>query len=189
MKNRGGAVRLIVRPVDVDCLLHPAMMRVRLRMFGGLDRNQPPLTPTVNRLPMAMSDQINPYESPRLSGEQDDPPIEWQDRDLTAQLVQRGWVYRKVQLFGGISATVEYNGRGFGYETVSVDGTVAGTSHYQGWESFTLFLCPQIPFNISAGGVAIPAKIEVRATLYVTLAAFRLWVGDRVVYNEGIWSS
>ncbi len=57
----------------------------------------------------------NPYRSPA-----DDLPLASQPSE--GKLVARGWLYRKIEVPAPINATIEYNGRGLGYESVSVNG-------------------------------------------------------------------
>ncbi len=69
---------------------------------------------------------------------------------------------------------VEYDGRGFGYEQVSVDGLMVIR---RSWYWFV----PRFEFKL--GGR--PSIIEVRVWPWLLLRSLVLRVGDRVIYAEG----
>ena len=94
---------------------------------------------------------------------------------MSARLVRRGWLLRgiEVSMSDGVHF-VEYNGRGFGYEQVSVDGSVI---RERSWWWF-------VPgFEFKLGGY--PSVVEVRVWPWVLLRSLVLRVGDQVVYAEG----
>jgi hypothetical protein len=93
---------------------------------------------------------------------------------MSARLIHRGWLLRGIELSlpDGVHV-VEYNGRGFGYEQVSVDGGVIRKSSY--------WFVPRFAFNL--GGY--PSVVEVRVWPWLSLRSLVLRVGDRVVYAEG----
>lgn len=121
---------------------------------------------------------FNPYEPPQSLS-----PGVWLARedggDIQASLLSRGWVYRRILIIGPITAEVEYNGRGLGFETVRVDGEIVAR------QSSPWTLAPCLRFTISAGSRLVPARIDVRGVL--TLGAFRLWIDETMVDSEGMW--
>ncbi len=130
-----------------------------------------------------MSDSENPYRSPASDGLEPsasrlDKSAEWH-----ARLTRRAWVYRRLQIAGRTDAVVEYNGRGFGYESVLVNGKTAARKW--NWEIWTGSLMPRIDFELCCGQQRIPAFVEVRGILF--LRAFRLYVDGTLVYTEGSW--
>ena len=94
---------------------------------------------------------------------------------MSARLIRRGWLLRgiEVSMSDGVHF-VEYNGRGFGYEYVSVDGVVIR-------KRSRLWFVPRFEFKI--GGY--PGDADVRVWPWVLLRSLVLRVGDRVVYAEG----
>ncbi len=95
-------------------------------------------------------------------------------RLMSARLIRRGWLLRgiEISLSDGIHS-VEYNGRGLGYEQVSFDGAVIRKSWY--------WFVPRFEFKL--GGY--PSVVEVRVWPWLLLRTLVLRVGDRVVYTEG----
>jgi hypothetical protein len=69
---------------------------------------------------------------------------------------------------------VEYDGRGLGFEQVSVDGSVIRPTSW-------LWFVPRFEFKL--GGW--PCVIEVQVWPWLVLRSFTLRVGDRLVYAEG----
>jgi hypothetical protein len=94
---------------------------------------------------------------------------------MSARLIRGGWLLRgvEVSMFDGVHF-VEYNGRGFGYEQVSVDGVVI---RKRSWYWFV----PRFEFWL--GGH--PGVVEVRVWPWLSFRSLVLRVGDRVVYAEG----
>ncbi len=70
---------------------------------------------------------------------------------------------------------VEYDGRGIGYEQVSVDGVVIRGSHY--------WFVPRFEFKV--GGLA--GTVEIRVWPWLTLRSLILRLGDIVIYAEGTY--
>jgi hypothetical protein len=121
-------------------------------------------------------DAINPYHPPKTCpGASFFPGDEWSE--VQASLLARSLAYRRILLTGGVLAEVEYNGRGLGFETVTVDGKLVSRCGAP-WT-----LAPQHRFTLGAGNKQVPALIEVRGV--IRIRGFRLWVDDRLVYVEG----
>jgi hypothetical protein len=99
---------------------------------------------------------------------------------MSAKLIRRGWLLRgiEVELPDG-AHFVEYNGRGFGFEQVSIDSTMICR---RSWHWFV----PRFEFKL--GGY--PATVEVRVRPWFALRSLVLQLGGRVIYAEGIriWS-
>jgi hypothetical protein len=119
-----------------------------------------------------MSDQIeNPYQSPRAAG----GPIVAQPAGI---LIDRGWLYRKVQLSDPFNATIEYNGRGFGFETVLVDGRIVARP------ISLLWFAPHIDFVAPTKFGDLAGSIDVRVTPWFALSRIVLTIEGQVVYAE-----
>src|SRR4051794_38332309 len=95
---------------------------------------------------------------------------------MFATLIHRGWLVRgiEVSLPDGVHV-IEYNGKGFGYEQVSVDGRVTRKSC---WYWFV----PRFDFDLAG----YHCVIEVCVWPWLCLRSLVLWVGDETVYAEGI---
>jgi hypothetical protein len=93
---------------------------------------------------------------------------------MSARLIRSGWLLRGIEVAmpDGIHF-VEYDGRGFGYEQVTVDGLVIRKSWY--------WFVPRFEFKL--GGY--PGSVEVRVWPWLLLRSLVLRVGDRVLYAEG----
>jgi uncharacterized protein (TIGR02996 family) len=97
-----------------------------------------------------------------------------------SELIARGWVRRVIRLTGKIRATVEYNGRGFGYDSARVNGKVV-RRHVQ---------CKglsQIEFPLPGPLGLIDARFIAYWETEWTLDALRLYAGDDLLYTEGNW--
>jgi hypothetical protein len=94
---------------------------------------------------------------------------------MSARLIRRGWLIRgiEISMSDGVHF-VEYNGWGFGYEKVAVDGTVI---RKRSWYWFV----PHFEFKV--GGY--PSSVEVRVWPWCSLRSLVLRVGGQVVYAEG----
>jgi hypothetical protein len=94
---------------------------------------------------------------------------------MLAELIRRGWLLRgiEISLSDGIHF-VEYDGTGFGYEQVSVDGDVI---RRRSWYWFV----PRFEFKV--GGH--PSVLEVRVWPWLLLRSLVLRVGDRILHAEG----
>ena len=94
---------------------------------------------------------------------------------MSAKLVRRGWLQRGIELtLPDGRHVVEYDGRGVGYEQVSVDGGVIRLTRW-------IWFVPRFEFKL--GGR--PAILEVQVWPWLTLRSLALKVGDDVVYAEG----
>ena len=82
---------------------------------------------------------------------------------------------------GTINANVEYNPIGNG-ERVYLDGQLIVTTSVFGWE----VVKPHIDFYLEAFEHAVPASIDVRASVvcFLKTYAFRLIVAGKTVYDE-----
>jgi hypothetical protein len=94
---------------------------------------------------------------------------------MVARVVRRGWLLRgiEVSMSDGVHL-VEYDGRGLGYEQVSVDGSINRTRSW--W-----WYVPRFEFKV--GGRS--GVVEVRVWLWLSLKSLHLWVGDQLVFAEG----
>lgn len=95
---------------------------------------------------------------------------------MDAKLIQKGWLRRilAVSTADG-SYTVEYSGRGAGYETVAVnDEIVAG-------ETSSTWFIPQFEFKVGTK----PAVLDVRVWPWMALRSLSLSVDGNVLYSEG----
>ena len=94
---------------------------------------------------------------------------------MSARLIRRGWLLRgiEVSMPDGIHF-VEYSGRGFGYEQVSVDGAVIRKTC---WYWFV----PRFEFKLAG----YPCVVEVRVWPWLLLRSLVVRLGDRVIYAEG----
>jgi hypothetical protein len=94
---------------------------------------------------------------------------------MVARVVRHGWLLRgiEVSMSDGVHF-IEYDGRGIGYEQVSVDGAV---NRKISWRWYV----PRFEFKV--GGYS--GVVEVRVWPWLSLKSLVLWVGDRLVYAEG----
>jgi hypothetical protein len=95
---------------------------------------------------------------------------------MTAKLSRQGWLFREWEVStpaGDFS--VSYSGRGYGFESVWVDGVIVAKT------KSVLWYVPRFDFTV--GG--LPATIEIRVWPWLTLRAIRLRVGDQICYTEG----
>jgi hypothetical protein len=94
---------------------------------------------------------------------------------MQAKLLKRSWLRRCLRVDAPEGTfQVEYSGRGFGFESVYVDGRPAD-------RRVGLWFVPvfQFPLGSQTGAV------EVRVWPWLTIRSFHLLVGDEVVYAEG----
>lgn len=96
---------------------------------------------------------------------------------IYAHLLKARPLRRSIRLSGAINATVEYDGWGQGYESVSVDGRVVTRVKSQG------SLAPILHFELPGPEGTLPATLQVW-TVNLRLS-LRLTVGDRVLWSEG----
>jgi hypothetical protein len=94
---------------------------------------------------------------------------------ISARLIRRGWLLRgiEVAMSDGLHY-VEYDGRGFGYEQVSVDGAMIRKNWY--------WFVPRFDFKLAG----YSSVVEIRVWPWLLLRSLVLRVGDRVVYAEGV---
>jgi hypothetical protein len=94
---------------------------------------------------------------------------------VTATLQQRSWLKRvlKVTTPEGIF-TVEYNGRGIGFETVYVNGVNAIRRRSGLW------FVPRFEFFLGS----YAAELEVHVSLWLTITELRLWVEKGLIYQD-----
>ncbi|MEX0727288.1 MAG: hypothetical protein WD065_13525 [Planctomycetaceae bacterium] len=89
--------------------------------------------------------------------------------------VEQSWLRRVVDVhIGDKSYVIEYNGRGFGFETVNVNGKIA--SRATSWFWFV----PHFDFEIDS----IFLAIDVRVGLPLIIRSFVLTIENNVVYEE-----
>jgi hypothetical protein len=120
----------------------------------------------------------NPYASPQTS----DWRLNLAHPGLSGTRTKWSWAYRRIEIRGTHSCVIEYNGRGFGYETVLVDGQVAARVSNRG-----LHFTTPIDFHIRIGDLALAVRIEIKTAFLLFLRAFRLSIDGYVVYCEGKW--
>ena len=98
---------------------------------------------------------------------------------MSATLIRHGWLLRGIEfsMSDGIHV-IEYNGRGIGFEQVTVDGLVIRRTC---WYWFV----PSFEFKL--GGR--PGVLEVRVWPWLGLRSLVLRVNDQVVYAEGAGES
>ncbi len=95
---------------------------------------------------------------------------------MSAKLIHRGWLRRAIEFsLPDGPHVVEYDGRGIGFEHVSVDGAVLRKTCW-------FWFVPRFEFKL--GGW--PGVVEVRVWPWLLLRSLMLRVGDRVVYAEGV---
>lgn len=113
-------------------------------------------------------DHDNPYRSPRET-------ISSQHIGI---VVGRGWLYRKVRLPEPVDATIEYSGRGFGFETVRVDGEIVAR------KMSLLWFVPHFDFSFRTKSGMLQASIDVRVAPWFVLSSIVIQVEGTVVYAE-----
>ena len=98
---------------------------------------------------------------------------------MWATLIGRGWLRRAIEIVLPDGAhVVEYDGTGFGYEQVLVDGVAIREASW----------CWYVPrFEFKVGGW--PGVVEVHVWPWLAIRALTLSVGGRVVYGEGTAAS
>src|SRR5262249_25430763 len=102
------------------------------------------------------------------------PP--WGGEAMRATAIESSWLRRVLEVHTDEGwFLVEYNGRGFGYESVYVNGELALASTSLAW------FVPRFDFRMGPH----PAVVEVRVWPWLTIRSFRLTVDDAVLYAEG----
>src|SRR5262245_10935313 len=95
---------------------------------------------------------------------------------MRATLYYRSWLRRVLEVHTDEGwFLVEYNGRGFGYESVYVNDELALASTSLVW------FVPRFEFRMGPH----PAAVEGRVWPWLAIRSFRLIVEDAVVYAEG----
>ena len=99
--------------------------------------------------------------------------------DMTTISRRKSWLLREwaVATPAG-DFVVKYSGRGLGYESVAVNGTVVAKTKSHAW------FVPKFEFHLAE----LPASLEVRVWPWFLLRAIRLRVGEEVCYSEGFRS-
>lgn len=131
-----------------------------------------------------MLDAANPYESPRgisLRAVDEDRP--WVG-GIRIGHVQRGFLYRRLEIEAPLAAVLEYHGNTFG-ETVSIDGQIATREVNHLWPLFA----PRFNFALRSQGKLVPVVVEVRIGWSLQIRAFRVQIAGHTVYAEGSWKS
>jgi len=132
---------------------------------------------TLSRLPVG--DESRPAlesRARRFAAEHGDPLACLPQK---AALVGKGWAKRVVRLSGRVRATVEYNGRGVGYDSVRVEGRRVRWQWQWGDSSHFEFPLPG-PLGL------VPAQLEARweEVLLPRVVGLRLLVGGQLAYEE-----
>ena len=97
------------------------------------------------------------------------------NRWVTARLDEKGWLYRALQVATPEGTyRVTYNGRGLGYESVSVNGELAAS------RASTLWYVPEFYFPVGS----MYALVKVRVWPWLSLRSFELIINGESVYSE-----
>jgi hypothetical protein len=133
--------------------------------------------------------RFNPYEPPLTTAPLETAPSlylpvlpegRWHETDVRVASFDRGWWKRRLSLTGNIEASIEYDPIGAG-ERVFVNGSLVAQTSGMGWS----FVQPHIDFHLEALGFAVPASIDVKASIFFFRTyAFRLAVAGKTVYEE-----
>jgi hypothetical protein len=122
----------------------------------------------------------DPHEDAITERPADVIPAELVDEDgepiMAADLANASWLRRQfaVSVPRGQSL-IEYDGRGFGFESVNVDGLTVRSE-----TSFWWFV-PEFKFRVRG----YRALIKVRVWPWLAIKSFELWVDGRLLYHEG----
>jgi len=132
---------------------------------------------------------FNPYQPPQATAP---PQIEpsgffpvlpesrWHEIEVRVASLDRGWWRRRLSLTGSVEVPIEYDPVGAG-ERVFVNGSLVAQTSGMGWS----FVQPHMDFHLEALGFAIPASIDVKASIFfLRTYAFRLTVAGKTVYEE-----
>ena len=138
---------------------------------------------------MTTTPRFNPYEPPQAIAPLVTPPSlrypvlpesRWGEIEVRVGSFDRGWWRRRLSLTGSIEANIEYDPVGNG-ERVFVNGSLVVQTSGLGWS----FVQPHIDFHLEALGFAIPASIDVKASIFfLRTYAFRLTVAGKSIYEE-----
>jgi hypothetical protein len=100
-------------------------------------------------------------------------------RWVVASLTERRWLYRALEVTTSEGTfRVAYNGRGIGYESVSVNGACAVRQRSK--LTATYVVAPEIRFFVGSR----PAVVKVSAWPWLAIRAFSLEVDRQEVYAE-----
>ena len=132
---------------------------------------------------------FNPYEPPQVTVPLETvpsvrfpvlPESRWHEIEVGVASFDRSWWKRHLSLTGSIEANIEYDPVGVG-ERVFVNGSLVAHTWGMGWS----FVLPHIDFHLEALGFAIPASIDVKASIFfLRTYAFRLTVAGKTIYEE-----
>ena len=122
---------------------------------------------------MATTGDDNPYASPAPTLGDDRPPITGD-----AELLERGPLFRRIQLPTPWDAVIEYNARGLGYDAVRVDGRTVV------WRWKWVWFVPRFDFTLTAAGETAPAALTVEVGLSLQITRLTIEINDRTVYDE-----
>ena len=133
--------------------------------------------------------RFNPYEPPQVTVPMETvpnvrlpvlPESRWHEIEVRVASFDRRWWKRHLSLIGSIEANIEYDPVGAG-ERVFVNGSLVAQTSGMGWS----FVQPHIDFHLEALGFAVPASIDVKASIFfLRTYAFRLTVAGKIVYEE-----
>jgi hypothetical protein len=132
---------------------------------------------------------FNPYEPPQVTVPLATvpsasfpvlPESRWHEIGVRVASFDRRWWKRHLNLTGSIEANLEYDPVGAG-ERVFVNGSLVAQTSGWGWS----IVQPHIDFHLEALGFAIPANIDVKASIFFYRTnAFRLTVAGKTIYEE-----
>jgi hypothetical protein len=132
---------------------------------------------------------FNPYEPPQATAPLETAPSlrlpvlpesRWGEIDVSVAWFDRGWWERRLSLTGTIEANIEYNPVGNG-ERVFVNGSLVARTSGWGWSAVQ----PHIDFRLESLEFAVPASIDVKASIFfLRTYAFRLVVAGKTIYEE-----
>jgi hypothetical protein len=113
----------------------------------------------------------NPYRSPTAD-------CAVTPAEHVGTLIDRALLYRKVKLPSPIDATIEYYGRGLGYESILIDGRLA--IRKTSW----LWFVPHFDFVVATKSGDLAGSIDVRVAPWLMISRFQITIEGKVVYAE-----
>ena len=122
-------------------------------------------------------ESANPYQSPQSQRVTAWPVPAVANARLEAALVQSGWLYRRVRLFGRLEAEVEWNGR-WPVEFVCVNGHKVAAKH-------AFFYVPHFAFELPTSMGPCRMTLDLHISLVPAVKRFQISVDGQVVYLEG----
>lgn len=97
-------------------------------------------------------------------------------RWATARLVRKGLLFREVQVMTQEGEfLVTYDGRGAGYESVSINQCLAQRQSSMAW------FAPEFFFTLGMS----QAMLKVKVWPWLGFRSFKLWIDGECVYGEG----